>query len=396
MDTNKDLIPSDSEVDIVEKKEQLVAALTNVQYYPALLDEKIEVENRLTIPMGQIAALGTAFEPISQMFQHIAQGAGGSGLYWVNVPSGHHLAHFKGSSEFLGSALKNVNNQGFRQAALTPLACNPTLLFVAAVLVTIDKKLSAITEGQKEILAFLQQKEKSIQRGNLVFLNDILANYKFNYENAMYKSNNHIKVLDIKQTSEQSVMFYQEQIDSKLKKQSFLHIDKNVREKLASVKADLIEYRLALYLFAFSSFLEVLLLENFENAYLEGVKTKIQEYSEHYQEQYTTCYESIEKYSKTSVQSHVLKGLSVASTAVGKAASKVSLFNDTHLDKDFLEAGSKIGDYSSKRTENTMDKLSEDQQSGILPFIENITMINVFYNQPIQMLVDGENIYLPC
>ena len=90
MDTNKDLIPSDPEVDIVEKQEQLVAALTNVQYYPALLDEKIEVENRLTIPMGQIAALGTAFEPISQMFQHIAQGAGGSGLYWVNVPSGHH------------------------------------------------------------------------------------------------------------------------------------------------------------------------------------------------------------------------------------------------------------------------------------------------------------------
>ena len=126
-------------------------------------------------------------------------------------------------------------------------------------------------------MAFLQQKEKAKQRGNLIFLNDILANYKFNHENAMYKTNNHIKVLDIKQESEQSILFYIEQIEGKLKKQSFLHIDKNVKEKLASVKADLIEYRLALYLFAFSSFLEVLLLENYESAYLDGANNKIQE-----------------------------------------------------------------------------------------------------------------------
>ena len=398
MDINesKELIPTDTGLAVVDKKEQLVTAMTDLQYYPALLDEKIEVEKRLSIPMGQIAALGTAFEPVAQIFQSITQGAGGSGLYWVNVPSGHHLAYSQQKGAFIGSALKNANNQGLAQAALSPIACNPTLLFVAAVLITIDRKISAITEGQKEIMAFLQQKEKAKQRGNLIFLNDILANYKFNHENAMYKTNNHIKVLDIKQESEQSILFYIEQIEGKLKKQSFLHIDKNVKEKLASVKTDLIEYRLALYLFAFSSFLEVLLLENYESAYLDGANNKIQEYSSRYQEQYSSCYESIEKYSKTSVQSHVLKGLSAASTAVGKAASKVSLFSDTHLDKDLLEAGSKISDYGSKRTENTMDKLSEDQQSGILPFIENITMINVFYNQPIQMLVDGKNVYLPC
>ena len=392
---NKDLIPIDTALSLKEKREQLAASITTIQYYPAVLDEKFETDKRPCIPMGQIASLGVAFQPVAQIFQTIAHGAGGSGFYWVDVPAGSHLAFSQGKQAYIGSALNNASNQIAGQASLKPLAFDPTLLFITAVLFSIDRKLTAIAEAQKEIMAFLQQKEKAIQRGNLIFLNDILTNYKFNYENSMFKTNNHVKVLDIKQTSEQSILFYKEQIDSKLKKKSLLHMDKNVRDQMASVKADLIEYRLALYLFAFSSFLEILLLENYENAYLDGVKTKILDYTHRYEEQYTVCHEAVEKYSKTSIQSHVLKGLSAASSAVGKTVQKIPVISNTQLDENLIEAGSKLNDYSAKRTEDTVEILAEDKESGIEPFIENITMIHVLYNQPIHILVDGENIYLP-
>ena len=124
------------------------------------------------------------------------------------------------------------------------------------------------------------------------------------------------------------------------------------------------------------------------------MKNKILEYSAHYGKQYAACLEAIEKYSKTSVQAHVLKGLSVASSTVGKTVHKIPVIGDTQLDEKLIDTGTKLSNYDSKRTEKTVDGLSEDQDSGILPFIENITMINVFYNQPVHMLVDEENIYI--
>ena len=55
-----------------------------------------------------------------------------------------------------------------------------------------------------------------------------MNNYKYNWENENYKNTRHIKVLDIKQTSEQSIIFYREQIkdllDKLKKKQSQIAI----------------------------------------------------------------------------------------------------------------------------------------------------------------------------
>ena len=76
---------------------------------------------------------------------------------------------------------------------------------MAAALMSIEKRLGDIQETQQEILDFLQASKKAEQRGNLTFLADILNNYKYNWNNAMYKSNMHLKVQDIKQKSEENI-----------------------------------------------------------------------------------------------------------------------------------------------------------------------------------------------
>lgn len=384
--------------ELTEFRETALSAVSEMHYYPAVFDEKIQLENRMTIPFSQIGALGTTFKPVAQVFQNVFKngGAGGSGFYWVDVAPGTHLAQKHANGKFISSSLSNATNQVSANADMTFLPCDPTMLFMAMALMSIDKKLDEIKAMQKEILEFMQQKERAKQRGNLIFLNDILHNFKYNFENATYRSNHHIKVLDIRQESEQSILFYREQIEKRMAKQSLLHGDRGVKQMITSVKIELVEYQLALYLYAFSSFLEIMLLGNYESAYLEDIMSKIKDYSLKYRELYTTCYNTLEQYSKSSIQSHLLSGLASASKTVGTAVNKIPVISNSQIDENLISAGERMGKMSESRTENALGCLVSSSCSHVQPFVDNILLIYKLYNEPVEMLFDNENLYLSC
>jgi hypothetical protein len=137
-----------------------------------------------------------------------------------------------------------------------------------------------------------------------------------------------------------------------------------------------------------------MLLENFEAAFLDGVVGKIEDYSFKYRELYTKCYDQIEGYLKSSIQSHLLNGLSIASRAAGKAIEKVPVISKSQIDETLIETGDKIGDFSSKRTVKTMQTLVDKQNSYVTPFVENIKTVNKLYNRPLEIVFDRENLYL--
>ena len=157
--------------------------MKNLELSPTMFEEETSLESYMKLPLSRIPALGTAFEPIVSAVQKVVGGSGATtGLYHVTIPSGTHLAEFKSVVGNLGTAL-NANNQIAGQAVLKPLVCNPTMIFMAAALANIDKKLDAIKELQQEMMDFLVQKERAELRGNLIFLSDILNNYRFNWNN---------------------------------------------------------------------------------------------------------------------------------------------------------------------------------------------------------------------
>ncbi|HHU12797.1 MAG TPA: hypothetical protein GXZ64_06185 [Clostridiaceae bacterium] len=368
--------------------------MTNVEFYPSILEEQANIAEYTKIPLLRLPALGVAFEPLAAAFQYaVSGGKAVSGLYQVVVPSGGHLATLKSGVGNIGSVL-NANNQIAGQATLNPLVCNPTMLFMAVALANIDKKLDAIQEIQQELLDFLAQKERSELKGDLNYLADILNNYKYNWNNDKYKNNNHIKVLDIKQGAERKIDFYREQIKSKISKKTFFHSDQDVKKQLEKIRVEFKDYQLALYLYSFSSFLEVMLLENFESAYLDCITKKMEDYSFQYRELYSQCYDQIEKNSKTSIQSHLLTGLSVANRLAGEAIAKVPVISKTQIDETLIQTGDKLWAFGSKRIEQTLKLLIEKQSSCIIPFVENIKEVNRLYNQPIELVFDKENLYI--
>lgn len=377
-----------------QRREASLQAMMNVEYLPAMPELDLSTTKTAKIPLANLSALGVAFQPLTSAIQTVVgAGGGGSGMYYVNT-MGKKMFNFHGSTDFLGSLMAPDGGVGGGQARLMQLPCDPTMLFMAAALMNIEKKLDDIQETQEEILEFLEEKERAVLQGNLNVLGDIMSNFKYNWDNQTYKNNKHILVQQIKKEAEASIIFYRDQIAKKLKKRSFIHSDQEVKSILKKLQAQFKDYQLALYLYAYSTFLEVMLLGNFGEGYLNSVEQRISEYSLQYRTLYTDCYNLMEDYSKTSIQSGVLSGLAVASKFMGEAIAKVPVISDSQLDENLIEAGNKLDKHGSKRATLALEGLAQTRMSVTLPFIENIRAVNDLYNKPVTYLFDSENVYV--
>lgn len=375
------------------KDAAIMQMMSDSSAFPKLKESEVGVANYTPLSLSRLAAYGTAFQPLTTAIQTAVSGAGGSGIYYVNT-AGKTMFQMKETKNYIGSLQTPTGMVGGGQAQMTPLACDPTLLFMAAALANIDKKLDTIQNMQQEMMDFLVQKEKADLRGNLNFLLDIFNNYKYNWNNETYKTNNHIKVLDIRQEAEKKITFYREQIIAKVNKKSLVHSDQTVNKQLQMVQDHFKDYQLALYLLGFSSFLEVMLLGNFESDYLSSVSEKLDTYSLKYRELYTKCYDEIEGYSSTSVQSSMLKGIAKASTSVGKFVEKIPVVSKGQADEALIAAGEKLEEFNTDKLRKQMSSLIEHQSNAVRPFIENIDTVNELCNKPVKLLVDKDNLYI--
>ena len=375
------------------RKNELLKAMSATELAPLEVKNEISVQTYSKIPLSRLTALGTGFEPVVSAIQQVtSHGQATSGFYKVTIPKGTHLAQFKEKSGFLGTAVGEHGIVG--QAQLNPLLCDPTMLLVAAALANIDKKLDAIQEVQQEMLDFLAQKEKSALKADLNFLMDIQNNYKYNWNSEKYKAANHAKVLDIRQEAARQIDFYQEQIKKQLGKKALLHSDHDVQKMLEKVQGEFKEYQLALYIYGFAYFLEVVLQENYEKAYLSAIAKRIDEMAFQYREFYSLAYSQIENLSKSSLQAHLFGGLSAINKGAGTAIAKIPGINKSQIDETLIEAGERIGAYKNRRVQTTMQQLLERQSSCIRPFIDNINAVNRLYNEPVTLIFNHDTLYL--
>lgn len=141
-----------------ERDNRIIAMMNDASLCPVLEESKVGVSDYAKLPVSRLAALGTAFESLAAAVQTAVNGAGGSGLYYVDT-AGKTMFQINETNNFIGS-LKTVGGMvGGGQAQMIPFACDPTMLFMAAALANIDKKLDTIKEMQQEMMDFLIRKE---------------------------------------------------------------------------------------------------------------------------------------------------------------------------------------------------------------------------------------------
>lgn len=386
-------------MDETTKKNAIIRAMTEIECYP-IIQEYVAIQEYTKVPIGQLSAMGATFASIAPAFQGAIQNVASSGvgetLYRMVIPNGVH-----GTVNAVG----NITNAGGKivgrarfveagaSAAGTVAQINPAVMLMAVAISAVTKKLDQLEEAQKDIIEFLQLKEKAVLRGNIAVLQEVLDEYKYNWDNEKYKNNKHIQVQEIKRDAEQSIIFCREQIEKKAAKKGLLHSDRDVKSKIQKVLYEFKDYELAMYIFAFSSFMEVMLLENFDAGYLSSVTKKIELYAGQYRELHQKCYELIEGDSKTSVQAYVLKGVAGLNKVLGKGIAKIPKISEGQVDEALIGAGEKVDSFSEKRTESTMELFAREECSCVRPFVDNITAVNMIYNEPLELLFDRENIY---
>ena len=386
-------------MDETTKKNAIIRSMTEIECYP-IIQEDVAIQEYTKVPTGQLSAMGATFASVVPAFQNVMQSMGGSGvgetLYRMVIPNGVH-----GTVNSVG----NITNAGGKivgrarfveagaSAAGTVAQINPAVMLMAIAISAVTKKLDQLEEAQKDIIEFLQLKEKAVLKGNIAVLQEVLDKYKYNWDNEKYKNNKHIQVQEIKRDAEQSIIFCREQIEKKVAKKGLLHSDRDVKSKIQKVLYEFKDYELAMYIFAFSSFMEVMLLENFDAGYLSSVTKKIELYAGQYRELHQKCYELIEGDSKTSVQAYVLKGVAGLNKVLGKGIAKIPKISEGQVDEALIGAGEKVDSFSEKRTESTMELFAREECSCVRPFVDNLTAVNMIYNEPLELLFDRENIY---
>ena len=387
----------------VNDNNAVINMMLDMEYIPSIHDEKINLKQYTKIPLSELSTLGVAFSSLSESTRTISQSINTDGLYRCILPKGAiRLAQAKDGTGLLGLAF-NENNKLIAHARwikqdnttqITTIPYNPTMLFMAATLMTIDKKLDSIQETQQEILSFLENKEKANLKASLDTLSDIVNNYKYNWDNEKYRTNKHVLVQSIKHEASKSIEFHQKQISEKLNKQSLLHINKNVNNKMEKIYSEFKDYQLALYIFSFASFIEVILLGNFNSEYLNNISNQIESLSLKYREFYTECYNRIEGYASTSMESHLLNGLAKTSKNSGKLIAKVPVVNKSQIDEVLVETGERLKQFKSNKTDKTLKNFIDARSIQVQLFIDNINTVNKLYNEPLEFLIYKEYIYI--
>ena len=360
---------------------------------PQIVENEIDLKRYNKIPIGEIASLGVGMTSLTTAVTSITTGAGGTGLYWVSVPNDGTLMTFKDGSGYLGSAKAANGGVGGGQARLNQMPCDPTMIFMAATMFCINMKLDTIQETQEEILQFLEQKEKSELKGNILILSDIIDKYKYNWNNEQYLSNNHMKVIDIKQKSEQSILFAQARVKSTLGKKKLIQLNADVGTKVRNLNQILEDYQLAMYTYAMSQYVETMLLRNFDKGYMDSVASKIEDYSITYRELYTDCYNTMLQLEDKAVDKIILEGLGRISKATGEAMAKVPALSKSEVDEKLVALSEIIDDSEERVRKERRSSLIPKHSSYVTPFIDNIKMIGELHDRPLMMLFDEDNIY---
>lgn len=254
----------------------------------------VDIGDFQKIPFAELAGLGGLIAELIPQFRTVTETINipMEGLFRaINPKTGEVMPDLMYKSKqvaeaFVGS-LKHANGEfdqaafvkvpGVKEVTTSVAAINPATLMIAAGIMAMSKKLDNIQEGQKNIMGFLEKDKESKLKGDLTFLLDVFKKYRLNWSNSTFRNTQYNKTQDIEQEAEHNIDFYRSMLSGELKKKKFLVSKLDVKKNMQKLIENFSNYRLAIYIYAFASYLEIILLENFNADFLKSISEKIKD-----------------------------------------------------------------------------------------------------------------------
>lgn len=410
-DMMKSLIGKKDSPTQVDKPVESKALLTGSDF-PIIRASDVDLTKYHKVPLMGLAALGAAFSSLPEAARTITQtvtkqvgvgtpvfaGLWPDGVFGRMVDKGlgfsGNITGLDGSSGIVGRMRYKLLDGGLpiTTTTNTVIPFDPMTMVVAAALISIDKKLDALQEKAEEILQFLKLEKQSKQRGNLNMLAEIMEEYKRDCNNEKMCALRVVAVQDIKREAHQDILFYQEQITRKLQDQKAIHGAQKAQTLLDSVMTEFYEYQLASYLYAYTSFMEIMLQKNFDAA--PAVAEKMNGYAQKYSELYADCHSQIAAYQRTAIEAQLIGGLGSVAKTVGKTLANVPILSKGPVDEALINAGEALGKHNQGAVAKRLEKFAPLEDSRMGTFIDNVRKLDLLYNRTDGMITDGENLYI--
>lgn len=347
-----------------------------------LLDARKEIANTKTLsaPIAELALLGTGVASLIPALRKVTQTTtfNTQGLYQLAnagvgdtlkiAKNGNFWGAFKtadGSSKF--AQLQAAEPLSTTSTAVMPI--DPAIMMMAVALFAIEQQLKVIEEKQKQILSFLEIEKESETEADVEILSKMITTYKHNWNNEHFIASNHKMVLDIQRTARKNMLSYKKKVAELLDSKKMIVAQAKVKSILSDLQKKFKYYRLSLYTFSMASLIEIMLSGNFKEAYISDIKTEIKKISLEYRDLFTECSMYLEKMASGSVEANVMKGIGVASKAVGKFIGSIPVVKEGQVDEFLQDGGAHLKENAQDMQKNILESFATLHNPGTGVFI---------------------------
>lgn len=372
-----------------------------------LLDARKEIANTktLSVPIAELALLGTGVASLIPALRKVTQTTtfNTQGLYQLAnagvgdtlkiAKNGNFWGAFKtadGSSKF--AQLQAAEPLSTTSTAVMPI--DPATMMMAVALFAIEQQLKGIEEKQKQILSFLEIEKESETEADVEILSKMITTYKHNWNNEHFIASNHKMVLDIQRTARKNMLSYKKKVAELLDSKKMIVAQAKVKSTLSDLQKKFKYYRLSLYTFSMASLIEIMLSGNFKEAYISEIKTEIKKFSLEYRDLFTECSMYLEKMASVSVEANVMKGIGIASKAVGKFIGSIPVVKEKQVDEFLQDGGAHLKENAQNMQKNILESLATLHNPGTGVFMDKMEDMIQIYNHTDKICFDDKKIYL--
>ncbi|MCX4254371.1 MAG: hypothetical protein OSJ63_03765 [Bacilli bacterium] len=317
-------------------------------------------------------------------------------LYRItNLEKNDSLKALRDGKSFWGSIKKSDGSS--TMAKLTEvnkkntMIFDPTLMMMSVALASIETELKDIKELSQKIFSFLEHDKESEIESDLEILNKSLIDFRFNLEDEKYLINNHKQVMDIKRTANKNILFYKKEIRDDLLKDKFFTTNNSMNSMINEIQKKFRYFMLSLYIYSFSTLLEILLIGNYKSEYLLLKINELKELDSEYLDMFNITLDYVKKNANKSIEGNVLSGLGNAGKAIGSLVEKAKVKS---VDNWLNQKGDNLKESAQNIKNNFVSILDEIKDTNAKTFIKQIEKVDSIYNKAKNIYFDKENIYL--
>lgn len=365
----------------------------------------VPVDKLIGVQLNQLSNLGNGVSSLLSEINKVTQTASDA------KKTVHQLANAD-----VGEALQKVKNGDFWEAFKTTnggpkttslktadpisktgsmaMKANPATMMMAVALFSIEKELGNIEEMQEKILSFLEAEKQAEIKADVGMLTKTVTQYKHNWDDDLFIRTKLNTIDAIQLRASKNMIFYRDQVSDVLKTKKLIVMGNKVNSTLAEMQNKFKHYRLSLYTFSLASFAEIMLRGNFKEENIQAAISDIKKATDDYRSLFGECSAYLEKMSKGSVETNLLKGAGAASNAMGKLIGNIPKVKDKQGNGFLIEKGEKLKDSAQKGSIEVIESfstMSNPNTGGILSQLENMNQI---YNKTTGICFDEDNLYL--